>query len=117
MTIYDDLQAVAKDVLGEFDQGGLSRIEITTVPGGNEWDLPTENTTTVATDAVVSGVSSKYVDGERILMTDLMATVAGDIDITTSDAVTVDGNAVQIVQVEPVPASGTAAIKKIILRR
>jgi len=43
MSFYEELQSIAGKVLAEFDQGGLSKIEITTTPAANEWELPTNS--------------------------------------------------------------------------
>lgn len=47
---------------------------------------------------------------------DRMAIVAGDVAVSVGDNVTIDGQAVQVQRVVAVPAAGTAAIKKVIVR-
>ena len=116
MSFYEELQAIAGGVLAEFDQGGMSKIEITTTPAANEWELDTVTPTPVAIDAVVKGVSQKYVDGERIVATDLEAILPGDVSIDTGSNVTVNGKSVQVIAVMPTPASGTPVIVKVVLR-
>lgn len=116
MTFYTDLQAIAKGVLAEFNQGGFSKITITTTPAANEWELDTVTPTPVAIDAVVKGVSQKYVDGSRIVATDLEATLPGDVNIDTGSNVTINGDAVQVIEVMPTPPSGTPVIIRVVLR-
>lgn len=116
MSFYDDLQAIAMDVLAEFNQGGLSKITITSTPAANEWELPSNSATPVTINAVVKGVSQKYVDGSRIVATDLEATLPGDVSIDAGSNVTVNGNPVQVIAVMPTPASGTPVIVKVVLR-
>jgi hypothetical protein len=78
--------------------------------------LPTNDAEPIAIDAVVKGVSQKYVDGERIVATDLEATLPGDVLIDAGSNVAVNGDPVQVIAVMPTPASGTPVIVKVVLR-
>tara|TARA_E500000305_G_C4029093_1_gene243676 strand:+ start:9414 stop:9770 length:357 start_codon:yes stop_codon:yes gene_type:complete len=114
--IYDRFQGTAKRLLAQYATGDVARLVITPVPAANEWELPTVTTESIEVDAFVTGVSEKYADGERVILSDRMAIVAGDVPISAADNVTIDGQGVEVVQIIAVPAAGTAAIKKLIVR-
>jgi len=116
MSIFDRFQTTAKRLLAQYNTGDVAKVTITTVPPANEWELPTTSTTSVTVDAFVTGVAEEYVDGTQIVTTDRMAIVAGDVAVSVGDNVTIDGQAVSVQRVVAVPAAGTAAIKKLIVR-
>lgn len=113
MTIYDELQAEASELLAEFGQGSVVLSRTTTTPDPSApWEPGTPSTTTYPLDAVVSGVASKYVDGTLIKASDLMITAAVHAEVTPQmgDAVSIDGGVAKAIKrIEPMPAAGTPA--------
>lgn len=117
MTFYTDMQAVATDLLTEFDQGGI--VVSYATPGGGPAHNP--GPTTYAdtwTNGAVRGVSRKYIDGVNVVATDLQVTVPGTLTAPTlTDRVKLAGVVHQIVQVIPKPATGTVAAFVLIVRK
>jgi hypothetical protein len=116
MTIYDDAQAIASEVLAEFKQGVIQYVRVT--PGTGPVDNPGPSTETVFTlDAVARGAKFKYVQGGLALASDTQITAAAhaalvaDYDPTAKvmkGFVTLDGVRYKIVRAIRKPDAGTA---------
>ena len=125
MSIYDDMQVAATDMLSEFKQGivTLSRTTKGTIDP-NEPFIPVAGVTTVYTlNATVKAVSMKFIsgqtfiDGTTILATDKEVTCAiFAIEPEPGDIVTIDGAQMSIVKVMRIPGAGTAIVFKLIVR-
>lgn len=120
MAIYDRFQSTSQRMLGDFQQGTVKLVKITT--GGDPWD-PTETEVEHTQDATVKGVSAKYVGmetegGGMIVASDLEVTVPGGGEVPAmADKYNIDGTVYSIVQVMKIPAAGTAVVYKVIVRR
>lgn len=124
---YEDMRAVAADLLAPTSQGGLGQGQIelsrTTVETDEDkpWLPPTETTVTEPLDGAVRGVSSSLVGvevgGTVILASDrqCIATVP-QMGYTAGDRLSVDGAEVNIIAVEPIPAAGITSAVKFIIR-
>lgn len=118
MTFYDELQNVASELLKEFKQGTIQYVRV--VPGNGPPDNPGPATTqSIEVDAVARGVSYKYVKDSVALSTDLTVTMAVRSGITPNmrDFIDIDGKRYKIVQDISVPAAGTRAVWKFIVRK
>lgn len=128
MGFYDELAAMAKDLLKPDAAGGLGQgvvvLSRTTqgVPDANQPWLPV--TPTVATETLLAAVSGaeKYADGVTILDTDLKiiaAIPALDWRMATGVVLglTIDGRAVTILRVRVIPDAGTPAAVEFLARR
>lgn len=118
MGIYEDTQAVAQDVLGEFKQGVIQYVKIT--KGSGPVDDPGASTPSNYTiNATASGVSMKYVNMNLAVASDLQIIAPVDIRYTpdVKDAVIIDGVRYKIVHIEKKPAAGTAVAYLMIVRR
>ena len=127
--IYTRTQGTASRLLGKFAQGTVTLTRST--PGTPDPETPWEpaepTTVSYTLSATVKGVSSEYVDGTVILATDLEVTAAVlatdengaevsiDPDMST-DALSIDGQAVTIVRDVSVPAAGTEVALRWIVR-
>lgn len=116
MSVYERLRTTAERLLATYQTGATSRLEITTTPAANEWELDTVTTAPVAFDAFVTGVPAKLADGTRVLMSDRVVIVAGDVPLTASSNITIDGRGVEVVQYEAIPAAGDPSLRKLIVR-
>ena len=118
MTFYRDMQGIAGDLLEEFDQGPLCLLRET--PGdGPDWD-PGESPESLrkSIPGTVRGVSDAYVDGTLVVSTDLQCTIPGGrIEPKMTDRIEVNGQAHQIVRIDPRPASGTVVAYIVIIRK
>lgn len=114
---YSDMQAVAKDVLTEFNQGQISYV--VNIPGNGPADNPGEPTptTTPLPFATARGVQFKYVVGD-VLASDLQITIPGGIIVPDPTGFfTVDGVKHKIVQIKRVPAAGVPVSWIVIVRK
>lgn len=121
MSIYDEMQGVASELLGEFKQGIIQYIRI--VPGSGPVDNPGPSTQVATTiNATARGVDQKYVgttaqDGKLIVATDKTVVMPADTvkpDIT--GFVSIDGKRAKVMSVEPRPAAGVAAVYILVVR-
>jgi hypothetical protein len=118
--IYADLQAVARDVLAEVNQGVIKYIKITpgTGPGDNP-GAPVENSYTLD-GAVARGVSQKYVMKSLAVASDLQLTMSVRTDGVVPDIrgfIEMDGERYKIVHVDTIPPAGTPVVHVIIFRK
>lgn len=120
MTFYDDMAAVAADVLAEFKQGAVVLIRNTRAPAdpSTPWIPGAATPTSYTLDATVRGVSGEFVDGTEILATDLQVTSAVPpvVPSIATDTMTIDGRAVTILRIEQVPAAGTPVAYRFLVR-
>ena len=116
MSVYDRIRTTAQRLLASYKTGTTSRLEVIKAPAANEWELDTVDTVPTVFDAFVTGVPSKMVDGSRVLMTDRVVIVAGDVPLTASDNITIDGRGVEVVQYEAIPAAGDPVLRRLIVR-
>lgn len=118
MTIYDDLLPVTKEIMSEFKQGTVNYIQIT--PGAGSADNPgTPTETFFSLDAVVSGVSFKYVSNGFAVSTDLMVTSATVDGVTVDEKgfIEIDGTRYKIIRDMSAPAAGGNLVWKFIVRK
>lgn len=127
MPLYDDLQAVARDVLSDPDlkQGIIFYVDV--IPGNGPVDEPGEPTQVPyeLTGGTATGVSFKYVQDGLAIATDLQ--IVAPIDprytpnmrgfITTKDKATDPGVKYKIVEILKKPAVGTTVAVLFIIRR
>lgn len=117
--IYSDLKSVASDLLTEFKQGVVKYIEQT--PGTGPTYNPGEPTTVETTfpGATVGNVSRRYVDGTRVVQTDLMVTagVVAGLSPSEKGRISVDGITYEIISFLPIPPAGTPVVWKFIIRK
>jgi hypothetical protein len=107
---YDEMQEVATDLLTEFQQGQVSLKRVTTTPGENEWDPPTETSETWPLKAAVRTVSMKYVDGTLIIAGDRQVTFAvPDTTPLLTDLLAIDGKDHAMKDLRALPGAGTVA--------
>lgn len=123
MSIYDEMQGVAHELLTEFDQGGLTYIRL--VPGNGPPDNPGAPTQDIKKFAgVARGVSFKYIgttlaNGSLVVASDLQVTLPADLGINPDMADFVGVATVQhkIIQIIKLPATGTVVAYRLIIRR
>ena len=112
---YGRLAGTAKRLLTNFNQGDIVSVEVTTTAGTDKFDPPSEVTVTTKIHGVSKGVSSKYVDGVNILMTDLEVTLE-PTDIDVGSRLTMDGKAVTVLRVMQVPPTGVTVVTRVLVR-
>lgn len=124
---YEQMQAMARDLLKPDSHGGLGQGEITLTrstpgtPGPNPWDPVTPTTQTVPLRGAVRGVDARLVGtevgGTVLLASDRVAICeVPSIEYTAGDVFAVDGKAVIVIAVENIPAAGIPAAVRFIIR-
>ncbi len=118
MAFYDDMRAMADGLLGDFQQGVIEYVSGSTViDGATPLDPPvTVDEVYALTSGLARGVSSKFVDGETILATDLMVLAKADTAAAVGDMLRIDGVDHLIVRLDKIPAAGTTVAKRYIVR-
>lgn len=126
---YEEMAAMARDLLSPTDKGGLGQgviaiVRRTEVPAANEWEMPTYIPSTEVLDGAVSGVSEEMVTspglgggGPVILASDLQAICTPPkTAFGTGDILTVDGKPRTVVRYDNIPPAGVAVVTRFILR-
>lgn len=113
---YARLKLTADKLLDGASQGTVEVGTTTATPGATATDPPTVTTTWEAFDAVVRGVSSKYVDGQTILATDQMCIIEADANVSVGKLLRVDGVARNTIRVDNIPGAGVVVAKRVFLR-
>jgi len=117
MAFYGDLKATADRLLVQYKQGTVEIGRTVSTPGAQAWGAPTLTTTYTEINAVVRGVSSKFVDGVMVLATDLqMVASIGDYDPQPGDKIRIDGANVTMIRMDKIPAAGTTVAWRFIVR-
>lgn len=119
MSIYDDLQVVANEILEEFDQQNIKLITLTEGEGGTPDEPANQVETSYDLKAVVKGVSLEYVKYGFATESDLqiIAGVLSDVTPTLKDYIEIEGNRYKIVKDISTPAAGTRCVWKFIVRK
>ena len=121
MSIYDEMQKIASDVLSdpEFKQGVISYVRIVPGSGPEDDPGPANEIITPVLGGVVRGVSYKYVKDGLALSTDKIVTmpVVASIVPNMRDFIEVDGERLKIVQDISTPAAGVRVVWKFIVRK
>ena len=119
MTIYDDMRAVALDVMNEFQQGDISYVEIQRTEGATPDDPDEPVPVPYKLTATARPVSTKYVDGSHIIQSDRQITMPNDgrVEPDMSGYVTIDQSSFKIIEIMPRPAAGRPVVWLLIVRR
>ncbi len=110
MGFYDDMRAVADELLGEFKQGSVQlRRETPGIPDPDApWEPVEPTVQTWELKAAVRRVSTKYVDGTLIIASDNQVTFAVPATVPKlTDTLVVDGRAHAMKDLRPLPGAGT----------
>lgn len=114
---YLRMQAMASRLLDGAAQGEISTVDqVTSIPGVTPLDRPTITRTYELTGGVARGVSSKYVDGETILATDLQLVLRHDASVAVGDIIKIDNVSRAVVRLENIPAAGIVCAKRVFVR-
>jgi hypothetical protein len=114
---YLRMQSMASRLLDGAAQGEISTVaQVVSVPGATPLDAPTVTRTYELTSGVARGVSSKYVDGETILATDLQLVLRHDAEVKVGDIIKIDNVNRAVVRLENIPASGIVCAKRVFVR-
>lgn len=119
MSIYNELQQIAGEVLGDFDQGGIKLIHLT-FPTSSTPDEPGEPTETVyELKGVATGVEFKYLKESFTATAEKEVTVAVRDDVVPSenDFIEIDGYRYKILKDISAPQAGTRCAWKFLVSK
>jgi hypothetical protein len=115
VSFYSDMQALAKGLLTEFDQGGLA-IGVHTSSGPAHAPVITYPETPFV--GAVRGVTAQNMADTLVQASDLVVTMPGDgIVPGLLDRIVIGGLYHTIVKITPKPATGTVAAFEVIVRK
>lgn len=121
MSIYDDLRAVASDVMKDFAQDEIRYVTVTAAAGARADKRATPvRTPSNPLNAVARPVSTKYVDGTTIVRSDKMVTLVNNGETPTpdmKDMVRINGVDHKILEIMATPAAGDPISWKVIVRK
>jgi hypothetical protein len=145
MSIYDDLDPVVKELLGEFKQGRVTLMEVSVSPrppGLATWETytPVRSTRLYELDATVKAVGLQgregisLQNGQSVRADDLVITcsdcmwlaevdgvpvprVQAALDVRLLSTLQIDGVAGQVMAITNVPSAGKKLVHKYIYRR
>jgi hypothetical protein len=118
VSIYQELQGVASELLTEFDQGGIYYIAVT--PGTGPAQNPGPGVETpYKVDGTARGVSFKYIDNKNVVASDLQITMAVDARYTPNEKgfALINGVRHKVVQAHRKPSAGIPVAWTIVVRK
>lgn len=121
MSIYDDLRNISSELHGEFKQGDVRYVPLVVTPGATP-DRPATSAkgTPVLINSVVRPVSTKYVDGTTVVVTDKQLSIPNDGVSPTPQIghfVRIDGVDHSIIMIMARPSAGIAINWTVIVRK
>lgn len=117
MNLYADFQRLAKGLLSDFDQGGLS-LDVYSTTGGTAWNPGTPTYTPTPFRGVAATVKpQEYMQDTQVQATDLVVTMPGSLAPKMQDRVTINGEAHSIIRIDPKPAAGLVVAWKVVVRK
>ena len=116
MSLSQEFQALATDLLSEFDERSGDRV-IQLERTETTWNPTTGAPTLYPLLGTVLGVAKEYIDGTTILATDLTVRCGVfDVEPDMSGKVIIDGKPHDIIRIMPKPAAGTTVAWELIIR-
>ena len=115
---YDEMADMVQEMLlpdaqGGMGQGTVSLKRISTTPGANPWDPPTETSTTYPLKAAVKRLHQRYENGVLVVQTGDMVTFAvPEVVPIITDLLVIDGAERAITNLTPIPPAGTVVAYK-----
>lgn len=118
-SLYNRLRTgTVPKLLAKYKTGTVEIGRPVTTQGTDPWDAPTTSTTWTEIDAVVTGVSQKYVDESNIVMSDreVITQSPASFDPEAGDQLRIDGSVVAVLSVMPILAAGVPVAVRFIVR-
>ena len=115
---YNRLKQTHDDMLSRLGQGTVALVQITTVPGDEEWLPPVVTETVTPLQATVRGVAMEYVDGSQVLSSDLWVQCAVITpEPAVGDRIRIDGVDHVILRIDRLPGAGDAVALRAWVRK
>lgn len=116
---YAKIQGIAGKVLGQFEQGVVSLLQLTD-GAGPAYNPGNPTVVTTVLQATVQGVKSSFNNRDfDVRAGDMVVTAAVVAGITpkVGDMVSIDGDRLHVIKYEPIPPAGTTVVWKLTVRR
>lgn len=118
MSFYGDMAELARELLIEFDQGGIvlrkySDDDTNTEPWKPK-DVIYIDQSIVGT---VSGVTEQHLVDSLIQSSDLVVMMPGDLEPTLKDKIINGGSEYAIIRLKPLPAAGIRSAWEVVIRK
>jgi hypothetical protein len=118
MSIYDEMQGVAKELFDQFQQGSIKYVELQTASGGTPDDPGDPVRVEYPLTAIARPVSTKYVDGSHIVQSDKQVSMpGGGVEPQMSGLMIIDDVQHKIIGIKRIPEAGPAISYILIVRR
>ena len=118
-SLYNSLRSnTVPRLLAKFNTGVVEIGRPVTTVGVGTYDPPTTTTTWTRVDAVVTGVSQRYIDGVNVVGNERMVIFQSPtaFDPAAGDKLRIDGKVAAIVRLFPVLAAGDPVMEKVMVR-
>lgn len=116
MSFYAQMQDIARELLTEFDQGGM--VLISESPGSGPAHNPGPPVRTLHRIAgTASGVTAEHLKDTLIQASDLRVILPGHITPKPTDKVMINGHVHNIVKIIPKPAAGVPSVFELVVRK
>lgn len=118
MTFYDEMRAVAAEMLSEFNQAVI-KLVVKTAGAGRPFNPGTPTGVETLLKGVATGVPRKYINGTTIVGTELKVTtdVIDGVIPTMSDRISIDGKEHRIITMDHKPSIGTPVVWVFVVER
>ena len=118
MSIYDEMQGVAKELFADFQQGSIIYVELQPAAGATPDDPGNPVRVEHPLTATARPVSTKYVDGSHIVQSDRQVSMpGGGVEPQMSGFLLIDGTQHKIIGIKRIPEAGTVISYILIVRR
>ena len=117
-SLYSRLTSTTAGLLAKYKTGTVEIGRSVMTDGANPWDAPTTSTAWTEIDAVVTGVSQRFIDGSNIVMSDrdVITQSPASFDPEAGDQLRIDGDVVAVLSVMPILAAGDAVAVRFVVR-
>lgn len=116
MTFYSEMQGIATELLGEFDQGGLA-LAVTTPGDGPPHNPGPPTHQEIPFAGTARGVTGEHLKDTLIQSSDLSVIMPGHLKPAMTDKVLIAGQSYSIVKISAKPAAGIPAVYEVVVRR
>ncbi len=122
---YDDMKAMAAELLASTSEGGLGQgaielVRTVTEPPANSWEIGEAMEQVTPLKGVAFGVSTALIDGSAIMAGDLECTCAAEglesYAFAAGDVIRLDGKPRTVIRALRIPEAGTLVAMSFILR-
>lgn len=118
MSFYGDMAELARELLTEFDQGGIILKKYSDDDTNSEpWKPKDVAYNDIPTVGTVSGITEQHLADSLIKASDLVVTIPGNLTPTLKDKIEIEKNEYAIIRLKPLPAAGVRSAWEVVIRK